>query len=277
MPNQTVSLTPDEQASPATLTTQPPIVVDPILHQTSPQDVSTPSTSLSLSLASTPSDAPHQSLPFGAQVPLGRPSLGTASPLVLSTLPAERLAQRRMIKRRCSLLKSSTEGSGVEDSYGGAVLETPIDQVGLLLDNLMKRHEGFARPQSNFIRSEDSGARVEELAHLFAERDAFTSELLDVMKMMASQMKEWQARGGEGDGEGDVWAFSNVRTGTSSRKKMKVDRTPFEQKVNNLVKVQLVLTIDPSYLTYWTGQNTCCYPACLGLQAVWKGNSSINR
>ena len=133
---------------------------------------------------------------------------------------------------------SGKEGSGAENCYGGAVLETPIDQVGLLLDNLTKRHEGFTRPQSNFIGSEDSGARFRELAHLFAERDAFASELLSVMKMMASQMKEWQARGGEGDGEEDVQAFSNVRTGTLSRKKMKVERTPFEQKVNNLVKVR---------------------------------------
>ena len=247
MPNQTVSLTPDEQdrlmqhcaqASPATLTARPPIVADSILHQMSPQDVSIPSTSLGLSLASTPSDALHQSLPFGTQIPLGRPSFSTPSPLVPSTLPAERLAQRRTIKRRRSLLESGNEGSGAENCYGGAVLETPIDQVGLLLDNLTKRHEGFTRPQSNFIGSEDSGARFRELAHLFAERDAFASELLSLMKMMASQMKEWQARDGEGDGEEDVQAFSNVRTGTLSRKKMKVERTPFEQKVNNLVKVR---------------------------------------
>jgi len=223
------------QARPAALTTRPPIVVDLILHQLSSQDVSAPSTSSpGLSLALTPSDELHPSLPFGTQIPLGRPSFSTASPSVPDTLPAERLAQRCTIKRRRSLFESGNEGSGAENCYGGAALEAPMDQVGLLLENLTRRHEAFARPQSNFIGSEDSDARVEELTHLFAERDAFASELLGVMKMMALQMKEWQAR----DGEGDVQAFSNIRTGTSSRKKSKVERTPFEQQVNDLVKVR---------------------------------------
>ena len=260
MPKQIEPLTADEQewlrqrrarASPVTLTTRPPIAIDPILHAMSPQDPSTPSTSsLGLSLALTPSNELQTSLPFGTQIPLGRPAFSSASsPSLPGTLPVERLAQRRTIKRHRSLLESGTEGSGAENTYGDVVLEAPIDQVGLLLDNLTKRHKAFAMPPSGFTGSEVSGAGVKEIAHLFAERDAFASELLDVMRMMASQMKEWQA----GDVERDVQPISRVRTGTSSRKKLKVERTPFEQQVNDLVKVRacrVVLTINPSYLTY---------------------------
>src|SRR5258706_12222006 len=122
MPNQTISLTPDEeawlmqchgQARPVALTTWPPIVVDLILHQLSSQDVSAPSTSSpGLSLASTPSDELHPSLPFGTQIPLGRPSFSTASPSVPDTLPAERQAQCRTIKQGRSLLRPGKEGMG---------------------------------------------------------------------------------------------------------------------------------------------------------------------
>src|SRR5258706_9535774 len=139
MPNQTILLTPDEeawlmqhhgQARPAALTTWPPIVVDPILHQLSSQDVSAPSTSSpGLSLALTPSNGLHPSLPFGTQIPLGQPSFSTASPSVLDTLPVERLAQHCMIKQQHSLFKSGNEGSGAENCYGGAALKAPINQV----------------------------------------------------------------------------------------------------------------------------------------------------
>ena len=258
MSSQIESLTPDEQewlrqrrarASPATLTTRPPLAIDPILHEMPPQDLSTPSTSsLDLSLALPPSNELHPSvLPFGTQIPLGRPTFSIAhSPSVPGTLPVERMAQRRTIKRHRSLLESGTEGSGAENTYVGAAIEGPVDQVGLLLDNLTRRHEAFASPQYSDVIGSEAGAMVKELTHLFAERDAFASELLGVIKVMALQMKEWQAR----DGEGDVQAISRVRPGISSRKKLKVERTPFEQQVYDLVKVRkLVLTINPSYLT----------------------------
>ena len=224
MPNQTSTLTPDEQellrqyrarASPATIAAKSPVVIDPIL-------ISDPSTS---------------SLSLSTQVPLSRPAarstctpssaVASPSPSVLGMLPAERLAQRRTIKRHRSLLESGTEDSGGENSYGGAAPEAPISDVGLQLDNLAKMHEAFAKPQSKFIISEASGGRVEDLTHLFAERDAWSSQLLSVVNRIAMQMKE-----------GDVQAISHIRTGTESRKKMKVERTLLEQHLNDLAKVR---------------------------------------
>ena len=82
--------------------------------------------------------------------------------------------------------------------------------------------------------SEVSGGGDEDLTHLFAERDAFASQLLGVVKTMATQMKELQAR----SGEGDVQDISHVRIGTESRKKMKVKRTLLEQQLNDLGKVR---------------------------------------
>ena len=87
--------------------------------------------------------------------------------------------------------------------------------------------------------SEVSGGGDEDLTHLFAERlfaerDAFASQLLGVLKTMATQMKELQAR----SGEGDVQDISHVRIGTESRKKMKVKRTLLEQQLNDLGKVR---------------------------------------
>ena len=65
---------------------------------------------------------------------------------------------------------------------------------------------------------------------LFAERDAFTSQLLGVINTMATQMKGLQAR----NGEGNVQLTSHVYTQTESKEKMKVRRTPLEQQLNDL-------------------------------------------
>ena len=250
MPNQIENLTPGEleclwqyraqaaQARPATLTTQAPLTIDSMPSH----DISNPSTS---SLCLSPTSTPYEqcsSLPLRTQVPLARPAargISTSSstgalPQVPGTLPMEKLVQRRTLKRRYNLLESGTEDSDMENTNGSAALVAPIDDVGLLLDNLMKVHQAIAKPQSKFIISEASGGRVEELTHLLAERDAFTSQLLSVVSTMATQMKELQAR----NGEGNTQATSQIRTRIESRKKIKVDRTPLEQRLNDLVKVR---------------------------------------
>ena len=98
----------------------------------------------------------------------------------------------------------------------------------------MKTHKALPNPQAKFLVSEASGSRVENLTHMLAERDAFASQLLGVVKSMATQLKELQAR----VGEGDIQVISHVRRGTDNRKKMKVERTPLEQQLNDLVKVR---------------------------------------
>ena len=249
MPNQTEHLTPDElkwlrqycahtaQADPATLITQPPLIVDPMRYAIPSHDISGPSTSsLCLSPTST-----HSSLPLSTQVPLGRPAArGTcipsstdALPQVPGTLPTERLVQRRTLKRQYNLLESGTEDSGTENANGSAAAVAPIDRVGLLLDDLMKAHEAIAKPQLKFIMSETSGGRVEDLTHLFAERDAFILQLLGVVNIMATQMKELQAS----NGEGDIQVTSQIHTRIKSRKRVKVEHTPLEQRLYDLIKV----------------------------------------
>ena len=121
MPNQIIPLTPDEEAHlqryhaqerAATLEIQPRLEVDPILIAMSSQETAIPftsSSSLGLSLTSTPSSLQHPALSFSAQVPLGYPAargastpsstFTAASPFGPATLPTERLAQRRAIKR----------------------------------------------------------------------------------------------------------------------------------------------------------------------------------
>jgi len=262
MPSQTIPLTPDEQeclrqhrvqhcaqAHTATSAIQPPLDVDLIPNAMSSQDTMNPSTSsLGLSLTSTPSYTPRSSLSFSTQIPLGYPvargastpsSTTVASPLVQATLPTERLAQRRTIKWHHSLLKSSNEDGGADGGAdggedggedGSAALEAPID---LLLDDLVKMHKALTKPQSMFVVSKASGSRVENLTHLLAKRDAFASQLLGVVKTMATQLKGLQAR----VGEGDIQVISHVHTGTDSQKKLKVERTPIEQQLHDLVKV----------------------------------------
>ena len=258
MPSQTIPLTPDEQeclrqhrvqhcaqAHTATSAIQPPLDVDLIPNAMSSQDTMNPSTSsLGLSLTSTPSYTPRSSLSFSTQIPLGYPvargastpsSTTVASPLVPATLPTERLAQCRTIKQHCSLLKSGNEDGGADGGAdggedGSAALEAPID---LLLDDLVKMHKALTKPQSMFVVSKASGSRVENLTHLLAECDAFASQLLGVVKTMATQLKGLQAR----VGEGDIQVISHVHTGTDSQKKLKVERTPIEQQLHDLVKV----------------------------------------
>ena len=67
-------------------------------------------------------------------------------------------------------------------------------------------------------------------APLFAERNAFTSQLLGVINTMATQMKGLQAR----NRAGDIQVTSHVRTRAESREKMKVERTPLEPRLNDL-------------------------------------------
>ena len=169
--------------------------------------------------------------PLSTQIPLTRPSVrGTctpssvASPLALATsLHMERIAQRHAIKRQRSTLESGTEDGGAESTYdgaestyGGAELETPVD---LVLQNLTRMHEGFAEP---------SCIRVEDVSRLFSKGDAFTSQLLGVIGIMARQIKELQVGR-------DTQAISLVRSGT---RKIKVKRTPFEQQLSDLAKVR---------------------------------------
>jgi hypothetical protein len=170
--------------------------------------------------------------PLSTQVPISRPSAqgactptGVASPLARAStsLPMERLAQRRATKRRHSILESGTEDSGAEGTcggaesmYGGAEPEPPVD---LVLDTLTRMHRGFAEPDC---------IGVEDAARLFAERDAFTWQLLGVIGTMARQIKELQ-------GGGDTQATSLVRSGT---KKIKVERTALEQQLADLAKVR---------------------------------------
>ena len=96
----------------------------------------------------------------------------------------------------------------------------------------MKAHEAIAKPQLKFIMSETSG-RVEDLTHLFAERDAFILQLLGVVNIMATQMKELQAS----NGEGDIQVTSQIHTWIKSRKRVKVEHTPLEQQLYDLIKV----------------------------------------
>ena len=117
----------------------------------------------------------------------------------------ERPAQRRAIKRQRSVLESGTEESSAENAYGSAELETPID---VALDDLTRMHEGFAEPS--------------------CIRDAFTLQLLGVIGMMARQIKELKAGG-------DTQSTSLVRSVT---KKVKVERTPFEQQLTDIAKVR---------------------------------------
>ena len=265
MPNQIIPLTPDEEAHlqayraqerAATLEIQPPLEVDPILIAMSSQETAIPSTSssLGLSLTSTPSSLRHPALSFSAQVPLGYPAargastpsstVTAASPFGPATLPTERLAQRCAIKWNRSLRESGNEDSGADSGVdsgadggadggvdGGVAAVVTID---LVLEDLVKTHEALPNPQSKFIISEASGSRVENLTHLLAERDAFASKLLGAVKTMATELKELQAR----VGEGDVQVISRVRRGTGNRKKLKVERTPLEQQLNDLVKVR---------------------------------------
>ncbi len=115
-----------------------------------------------------------------------------ASPLVPATsLPIERLAQCCATKWHRSIIKSGTEDSGAEGTYGGAEsmyssaeLETPVNPV---LQNLTSMYEAFAKPSCIDT--------AEDVSCLFAEHDAFTSQLLLVIGTMARQIKELQVGG----------------------------------------------------------------------------------
>ena len=129
----------------------------------------------------------------------------------------DRLAQCCAAKQqRSTLVESGTEDSGAQGTYGsaestfgGTELETsPVDRV---LQKLTTMHEGLAEAETSCVT-------VEDIPRLFAERAAFTSQLLEVIGTMAQQIKELQ------DG-GDTQATSLVR----SAKKLKVERSPFEQ------------------------------------------------
>ena len=207
------------------------------------------SSSLGLSLTSTPSSLQHPALSFSAQVPLGYPAargastpsstFTAASPFGPATLPTERLAQRRAIKRNRSLRESGNEDSGgdggADSADGGADGNVaPVALINLVLEDLVKTHEALPNPQSKFIISKATGSRVENLTHLLAEHDAFASKLLGAVKTMATELKVLQAR----VGEGDVQVISQVRRGTGNQKKLKVEQTPLEQQLKDLVKVR---------------------------------------
>src|SRR5258706_13516584 len=170
--------------------------------------------------------------PLSTQIPLSRPSArractpsSVASPLAQATsLPIERLAQRRATKRHRSIIESGTEDSGAEGTYGGAEstysgaeLETPVDPV---LQNSTSMYEAFAKPSCIDT--------AKDITHLFAEHDAFMSQLLLVIGTMARQIKELQVRG-------DTQAILLVRSGA---KTIKVRRSPLEQQLTNLAKVR---------------------------------------
>ena len=181
--------------------------------------------------------------PLNTQIPLRRPSArgsctpsSIASPLApVTSLPIERLGQRRIVKQQQSTLESGTKDSGTENTYGsaesGAELEVPIDKV---LENLTRMHDRVTEPSS---------MTVEDIPRLIAERDAFTSQLLGVISTMARQIKELQAGG-------NTQATSLVRSGA---KKLKVDRTPFEQQLTDLAKVRTRDYGCPSSLMEQTG------------------------
>ena len=266
MPDETIPLTPDEQehlrqfrarGGGAPIAIRPPVDVDPVLIAMSSQEIVNPFTS-SISLTSTPSPTPHPSLSFSAQVPLGYPAargastpsstVSLASSFVPASLPTERLAQRRAIKRNRSLRESgndsgadggvdSDEDGGIGGGAGGADGSAAHDALkDLLLEELVETHKALTNPQLKFLVSEASGSRVENLTHLLAERDAFASQLLGVVRSMATQLKELQAR----VGEGDIQVISHVRRGIDNWKKLKVERTPLEQQLHDLVKVRTI-------------------------------------
>ena len=163
--------------------------------------------------------------PLNIQIPLPHPSArGMSSsmatpPTPATSLPVERLTQCCATKRQHSTLESGTEDSGAEgmceSTNGGAELETPVE---LVLQDLMRMHDSFPGPGC---------IRVEDVKHLLTECDAFTSQLLRVIGMMARQIKELQAGR-------DTQPISVVRLGP---KKIRVERTPLEQKLTNMAKV----------------------------------------
>ena len=163
--------------------------------------------------------------PLNIQIPLPCPSArGMSSSMVTpptpaTSLPVERLTQCCATKRQHSTLDSGTEDSGAEgtceSTNGGAELKTPVE---LILQDLTRMHDSFPGPGC---------IRVEDVKHLLTEHDTFTSQLLRVIGMMARQIKELQAGR-------DTQPISVVRSGP---KKIRVERTPLEQKLTNMAKV----------------------------------------
>ena len=139
MPNPIDSLPPDEQellrrhrarAARVSPATPAPLTIDPILHAEFSQvsDCDEPETPVTRSF-----------LPFGAPLTLRRPvgkSIGTPStvttpsvpgalPTAPASIPMEKPAQRRAIKRQRNILESGTEDSGAESLYGRGASKAP--------------------------------------------------------------------------------------------------------------------------------------------------------